>query len=267
MLIEWPIFAVECVLIGGLAGFVYGVFGSGAGLILVPGFYYILRQFPEVEAYQMQAAIGTAAMGAMLLGLSAAYMQWRSGYVKAVIVKIMLPGLVVGSLVAIGLLNIISSGGVKHLFSVLIIAVAFWFWSYDQQSDKTKWSLTSSYHHFLTFLQGLWWFLLGVPVFTVPYLCKCGIRLRLAIGCSTFLGLLLSSMGVVLLITTGIFQLRHVYIHGQLGFVNIYIVAFSLIPSAVMAAVGVKIGAKLPKVYLQKVYAILVFVVGVLMFF
>lgn len=265
MLIEWPIFAVECVIIGGVAGLVYGVFGSGAGLVMVPGFYFLLRHFSEVEVYQMQAAIGTSAMAATLLGLSAAYMQWRRGHVKAAIIKMMLPGLVVGSLVAIGLLNIISSSGLKHIFSVLIILVAFWFWRYNQESDKTKWSLTSTFHHFLTFLQGLWWFLLGVPVFTVPYLCKCGVDLRRAIGCSTFIGVVLSLIGVVLLIITGMLHFRHV--HGQLGFVNIFIVAFTLFPSVIMATVGVKIGGKIPNTYLQKMYAVLVFVVGVIMFF
>lgn len=175
----------------------------------------------------------------------------------------MLPGLFIGSILAIALLNVIPSDMVKHLFSVMIILVAIWFWRYDQDTDNMPWSLYSSYHHVLTFIQGFLWFLMGVPVFTVPYLCKTNVPLRHAIGCGAFFGVVLSAVGAILFIITGLSRFKGV--EGQVGFINVYIVGLSVIPSAIMAAVGVKLSNMLPKIYLQKMYAVLVFISGTVM--
>ncbi len=265
MLLDWPLFISECVVIGSVAGLIYGVFGGGSGLALVPGFYYLLRHFTLIDVFQMQVAIASCGATAMLLGISAVYLHWRQGNIRVDLIKRMLPGLFIGSVVAIALLNVMASSVVKHIFSVVVILLGVWFWQYQQETDRAKWSLLSAYHHFLTFLQGLLWFLMGIPVFTVPYLSKCDVPLRAAIGCGAFFGVSLSITGALMFIVTGWTRFEHV--PGQLGFINLYLVSFTVLPSAIMAGLGVKLGGAIPQMHLQKLYAGLVLIVGVVMLF
>lgn len=115
----------------------------------------------------------------------------------------------------------------------------------------------------MTTIIGLLWFLLGIAVFTVPYLHKCGVDLRRAIGCATLTSTVFSAIAASLLMVTGLFK---VGISGNhIGFVNIPLSIIALIPSALAAHWGSKLSVKLPKFHLKIVYAGLLCVVGVLM--
>ena len=50
---------LECVLVAFGAGLVYGIFGGGSGLIMMPGYYYLMSHFELVQSHEMQMAIGT----------------------------------------------------------------------------------------------------------------------------------------------------------------------------------------------------------------
>lgn len=49
MQVDLPLVILECLLIGSFAGLIYGIFGGGSRLVLVPGFYYILRHFTMTD--------------------------------------------------------------------------------------------------------------------------------------------------------------------------------------------------------------------------
>ena len=67
---------LECIAIAFGAGLVYGVFGGGSGLIMMPGYYYLMRHFSLVTSHQMQVAVGTTALTSGILGSVAAYKQY-----------------------------------------------------------------------------------------------------------------------------------------------------------------------------------------------
>lgn len=127
---------LDCIAISIGAGLIYGIFGGGSGLIMMPGFYYLLHHFALSEDYQMQVAIATTAAVSVLLGISATQVQWRNHLIDFNIFKKIAPGLLIGTFLAISLLNIIRSAYLKRLFGFFVILVAVWLGFYRSKQDK-----------------------------------------------------------------------------------------------------------------------------------
>jgi uncharacterized membrane protein YfcA len=245
------------------AGLVYGIFGGGSGLFLMPGFYFLLRHFPVVSDQEMQVAIATTAATSAILGIMPTIMQFKKNNVQFHIVKKVSLGILCGTLLAVILLSVIPSAVLKRLFGIIVIVVAIWFWCYRQDKDKKVWHLKAFKNFMFTSLIGLLWFLLGVAVFTVPYLHKCGIDMRKAVGTGTLISTLFSAVAAILLIFSGSLQVG-MNIH-HLGYVNTTLFIIAVIPSIIGAIVGAKISIHLPQQHLKKIYACLIFVIGIIM--
>ncbi len=254
---------LECVALGLGAGLVYGIFGGGSGLIMTPGFYYVLRHFSLTQGHHMQMAIATTATASALLGISATRVQWRHRTIDFAVFKQIAPGVLIGTLLAVALLNVIPSDYLKHLFGIVVVGVAVWLGFYRQERDTKTWSLLSFYNRVLTTVMGFLWFLLGASVFIVPYLHKCGMDLRRAIGCATLTSMVFSAIAGVLLMVTGLFQVGSSGSH--VGFLSVPLLLIAVIPSAIAAHWGSKLSIKLPKRTLKIIYAGLLCSVGLLM--
>ena len=254
---------LECIVVAFGAGLVFGIFGSGSGLIMMPGYYYVLRHFALASTHPMQIAVATTAAVSSILGIFSSREQWRHGNIDLVTIKKMLLGLSLGTLTAVLCLNVIPSAVLKKLFGVVVILVATWLIMYRAEKDCRHWSLDSLHNHIWSFIIAWLWFMLGVAVFLVPYLHKCGINIRQAVGNASFLASTFSGMAAVLLVISGYFVLG--FNHMQLGYVNVWIFLVSLIPSALAGSIGAKLSLRIPQQQLKTIYAVLVLLVGILM--
>lgn len=254
---------IDCIILGIGAGIIYGLFGGGSGLVMAPGYYYVLRHFQIASNHRMQIAIATTAAASAFLGIISARVQSKAGQIDKQIVRHLFPGLLIGTLLAVILLNVISSEFLKRLFGVVVTMVAIWLWFYNQEKDNKQWSLKNFSNHIKSFFIGLLWFLLGIAVFTVPYLHKCGINLKKAIGTATVIGSIFSAVAATLLLLSGI---KIVGISKfQLGYINILLLFISLIPSMAAGYFGSKLSHKIPPKVMKKTYALLILIVGLLM--
>lgn len=254
---------LECVWVAFFAGLVFGIFGSGSGLIMMPSYYYILRHFTLVHSHQMQVAVATTAAVTGVLGFFSSRRQYRSGQVDFGVVRQLIPGLTVGSLAAIAGLYFAPSAILKKTFGVVVILVAVWLAAYRPERDRFGWSLASLWHFVRSVVIALLWFMLGVAVFLVPYLHKCGLPVRRAVGTASFVATIYSAfMGIVFMIA-GYFVLG--FGHGQLGYVSIALFLASLIPSSLGGSWGARLSLLIPSRQLKWIYAALVAVVGTLM--
>ncbi|WP_304985080.1 TSUP family transporter [Coxiella-like endosymbiont] len=105
--------------------------------------------------------------------------------------------------------------------------------------------------------------MLEIAVFTVPYLHKCGLDLKRAIGCTTLTSSIFSAVSAILLMIIGLFK---VGLSGDLvGFVNLSLLGIAVIPSALAGYFGSKLSIKLPRSQLKYVYVVLLSVVEFLM--
>ena len=256
---------MECIIIAFTAGLIFGIFGGGSGLIMMPGYYYLMRHFSLVATHQMQVAVGTTAITSSILGAFAAYQQYRSGHFDSTLLKRMAPGLLVGTALAVILLNIIPSHTLKKLFGIVVILVSIWLIIYNVDKDTKHWSLTSLWNHIRTTCMGVLWFLLGVAVFNVPYLHKCKVDMRRAVGSATFISATFSFIAGVLLMISGYFTVG--FSHSHIGYVNTLLCLVSIIPSSIASIIGAKISVKLSKEKMKIIYSLLIFTVGSLMLF
>jgi uncharacterized membrane protein YfcA len=254
---------LECIIIAFGAGLVFGIFGSGSGLIMMPGYYYVLRHFSLASSHQMQIAVATTAAVSAVLGVFSSRQQYQNGNIDFSLSKKMLLGLTLGTLTAVLCLNIIPSAVLKKLFGIVVILVAIWLISYKAENDHRRWTLNGIHNHIRCFIIAWLWFMLGVAVFLVPYLHKCGITMRRAIGSASFISSTFCVLAAILLISSGSFLFG---IHGnQIGFVNTWIFFISLIPSAIAGTLGAKLSVRIPQHQLKTIYAGLILVVGLLM--
>jgi uncharacterized membrane protein YfcA len=256
---------VECVIVAFGAGMVYGLFGGGSGLIMMPGYYYLMSHFVLVSSHEMQMAIGTTALTSGILGSVAAYHQYKSRHINFALVRKMSVGILVGMVLALILLNIVPSHMLKQVFGGVVILVAFWLLSYSMDRDLNTWSLDGIWNHVRSMIIGLLWFMLGVAVFNVPYLHKCKIQLREAVGTATFISAFFSFIAGILLMINGYFVVGVSRTH--IGYVNILLCAVSIIPSSVASYIGAKISTSVPQHKMRIIYSMLIFIVGILMLF
>lgn len=254
---------IDCILLAFAAGLVYGIFGSGSGLVMAPGYYYVARHFHLAPDHRMQVAIATTAAASAIIGLFAARVQRKANNIDYSSIKKVAPGLTVGTLLAVFLLNTVPSDFLKHLFGIVVLGVAAWLWFYRQEKDQRQWSLNGFSNHIKTSIIGLLWFLLGIAVFTVPYLHKCGISMKKAIGCASTIGGVFSALAAILLAITGYFTVGANATH--IGYINLLMLGVSVIPSAYAGIIGSKLSHRIPPNIIKKTYVGLVSLVGLLM--
>ena len=89
---------VECILFAIAAGLVYGIFGGGSGLFLMPGFYLLLRHFPIAHEYTMQMAVTTTAATSAILGLPAIRVQAKLKHIDSKLIKQLVWGILTGTI-------------------------------------------------------------------------------------------------------------------------------------------------------------------------
>ena len=253
----------ECIVFSLAAGMVFGIFGSGSGLIMTPGFYYILRHFHWASSHQMQMAIATTALSSAVLGLFSARVQIKQHNMSISAVRQMAPGLLIGTIIAISVATLIPSTILKHAFGLVVILVSVWLWRYQPEHDSKSWSLYGAGNLSRSCMIGIIWFLLGVAVFLAPYLLKCKVAMRQAVGSASVLAALFSLIGGIMFMVVGIHILGISWLN--LGYVHNLIFCCAIIPGAVGGAIGAHISIRLPQTYLKQTYAGLVCIVGLLM--
>lgn len=248
-----------------LAGMIVGIFGGGSGLILMPTYYFALKYFPLAQDLKMQMAIATTALSTSICALPSLYQHIIFKNVEIYLIKRLLPGMLIGTLLAVIFLNIIPSSYLKLLFGFFVITVSIWLFLYDKDSDSNKWSISSNKNFIISIIISFLWFSFGVAVFTVPYLIKCQVKLITAIGTATFISISMGFIISIMLIITGYYHIGLSLNH--IGFVNITFLSLTIFPAILGSYLGTKICFHINPSYLKISYASLVLVVGLLMIF
>ena len=245
------------------AGLIYGIFGGGSGLFLMPAYYFALTHLHFAADIKMQMAIATTAISTPFIALPALLHQINKKTVDVAIFKKMFVGVFIGSTLAVCLLNVIPSEALKFMFGFFVVGVSVWMLFYKQDNDKKPWQLSGSKNLLCTAGIGFLWFALGVAVFNVPYLLKCKVNIYRAIGTATFVGSVFGLIVGIMLMVSGYFHVGYSYNH--VGFVNTSFLLITIVPAMLSAFFGAKLSYLLPKERLKQIYALLIFVIGLIM--
>ncbi len=246
---------------GLFVGFFAGLLGIGGGLILVTLMVYLftLQGFPADRLLHL--ALGTSITSIVFTSISSLRAHHKHGAVRWDILRMAVPGLVVGTLLGTVVADLLKS---KYL---AIFFVIFVYYSAVQMVANVKPKPTRQLPGkagmtAVAVIVGIVSSLVGVGggVMTIPLMSLCNVPMRQAIGTSAALGLPIAIAGTVGFIATGLgkdhlpaLSLGYVYMPALVGIV---IGTFVTVPW------GAKMAHSMPVTRLQKIFALILFILA-----
>ena len=259
-MLEWAAYLV----LGLFAGFVAGLFGVGGGLIIVPVLTFIFAAHHFSEQYVMHLALGTALASIIFTSISSLRAHHAHAAVNWKVWREITPGIVIGTLLGSVLAAYLSADFLKAFF------VVFVFYAGTQMlldiKPKPARALPGLLGMFVTGnIIGAVSSLVGIGggTLSVPFMTWCNIKLHQAIGTSAAIGLPIAVAGAVGYIANGLAVTD--LPQYSLGFVYLPALAAIVAASVLTAPVGAKLAHRLPVKKLKKLFALLLYTLGVRM--
>lgn len=259
-MLEWTAYLA----LGLAAGFVAGLLGVGGGLIIVPvlAFIFTAHHFPE--QYVMHLALGTSLASIIFTSISSLRAHHAHGAVNWKVWREVTPGIVTGTLLGSVLAAYLSAYFLKAFF------VGFVFYVGTQMlldiKPKASRELPGLSGMFaagnvigaVSSLVGI-----GGGTLSVPFMTWCNIKLHQAIGTSAAIGLPIAVAGAVGYVANGL--VVNTLPPHSLGFIYLPALGAIVAASILTAPLGAKLAHRLPVTKLKKIFAVLLYTLGIRM--
>jgi uncharacterized protein len=255
---EWWIVYLS---MGLFVGFFAGLLGIGGGLILVTLMVYLftLQGFPADRLLHL--ALGTSIASIVFTSISSLRAHHKHGAVRWDILRMSVPGLVIGTLLGTVVADLLKSKYLAIFFVIFVYYSAVQMVANvkpkptRQLPGKTGMAVVAVTVGIVSSLVGI-----GGGVMTIPLMSLCNVPMRQAIGTSAALGLPIAIAGTVGFIATGLgkdhlpaLSLGYVYLPALVGIV---IGTFVTVPW------GAKMAHSMPVTRLQKIFAVILFILA-----
>jgi uncharacterized membrane protein YfcA len=261
--------AVLLALGGLLAGFLAGVFGIGGGIVLVPVLLYYLHLTGVSSLVATHVAMGTSLLVVMFASCAQAWGYWRANQVIWRGVVLIALGGVVGALLGSSIAAVLEGPSLRKIFGfVLLVAVARLFAGKRKPGKEPEPELALPRLIGTGFLLGMVSSLSGVggSLIAIPLLyTQLHFPLRKAFGTSSAAIVVTAASGAALYLIRG--WGNEFLPPGIPGFVD-WRPAIPLILGAVPGAIlGTRLSARADTPQVRIVYAVMLLVVTLRMFF
>lgn len=257
-MMEWLSYAGA----GTIAGLVAGLFGVGGGLVIVPILLMVFSWQHMSPDVAIHVAIGTSLMTITITSLSSISAHHRYGNTDWATVKLLAPGLILGSLAGAVIASSLSSAWLQNVFAVfaLLMAIRLWLPKPTVISDRLMGrKALSSYGvgaGVVSAMVGI-----GGGSLVVPYLVMAGQQVQRAVGTAAACGFPIAFSGVIGFMLMGT-QVHHISAPWQTGFVHWQAFAGIIVTSVFMAPLGAKLAQHLPSRHLSQLFSLLLFTIG-----
>lgn len=248
-------------LIGLFVGFFAGLLGIGGGLMLVTLMVYLftLQGFPADRLLHL--ALGTSIASIVFTSISSLRAHHKHGAVRWDILRVAIPGLVVGTLLGTVVADLLKSKYLAIFFVIFVYFSAVQMFANvkpkptRQLPGKTGMTLAAIIVGVVSSLVGV-----GGGVMTIPLMSLYNVPMRQAIGTSAAMGLPIAIAGTVGFVATGLgkdhlppLSVGYVYLPALVGIV---IGTFVTVPRGARAAHA------MPVARLKKIFAVILFVLA-----
>jgi uncharacterized membrane protein YfcA len=242
--------------IGAAVGFLAGLLGIGGGMVMVPMLFFVFTAKGFPHEHLMHFALGTAMATVAFTSLSSVRAHHRHGGVDWRVARTMAPGIVVGSLAAALVAGFVPTRPLAVFFT------AFMFYASAQMFFESKPVATRG----LPRAVGLFSVGAGIGAISsilaaggaflsIPFLMRCNVPLRRAIGTAAANGFPIAAAGTVGYISHG---LRVPDLPaGSLGFVYLPALALVVAASIPLAPLGARLAHRLPVRRLRIVFSLM----------
>lgn len=242
--------------IGVAVGFLAGLFGIGGGMVMVPMLFFVFSAKAFPPEHLMHFALATALATIAFTSLSSVRAHHRHQGVDWRVTRAMAPGIVAGSLAAALVAGFVPTRPLAVFFT------AFMFYASAQMFFESKPVPTRG----LPGAAGL--FAAGAGIggissilaaggafLSIPFLLRCNVPLRRAIGTAAANGFPIAAAGTIGYILHG---LRVPELPpGSLGFVYLPALALVVAASMPLAPLGARLAHRLPVRRLRVVFSLM----------
>jgi uncharacterized membrane protein YfcA len=260
-MLEW----IAYIVLGLFAGFFAGLLGVGGGLIIVPvlAFFFAAQHFPE--QYVMHLALGTSLASIIFTSISSLRAHHTHAAVEWKIWREVTPGIVTGTLLGTVLAAYLSAHFLKLFFVVFVFYVGTqMLLDIKPKAARALPGLPGMFAAgnvigAVSSLVGI-----GGGTLSVPFMTWCNVTLHRAIGTSAAIGLPIAVAGALGYVVNGL-AVRAVLPAHSLGFVYLPALAAIVVTSMLTAPLGAKLAHRLPVKKLKKIFALLLYTLGIRM--
>ena len=251
-------------LLGSVVGTLSGLLGIGGGIVVVPALVYIFHyeHFPEHTV--MHLAVGTSLAVMMFttyrsLRLHLARKGRREFWVVS---KVLMPSVIVGVIGGAVLADFMHSSVLKIIFGVFILIIATRLLIYRPKGGEEQVPPSKLVNRIAGVVIGALSGLLGVGGGTtvIPYLLYFNQSMRLAVRVAIFVGFLVAIVGSISYFFSGLNETLPAHC---LGFIYWPAWIGISVGSVLFAPLGVRLSYHTPTAVLQRIFAVLMLVIGI----
>lgn len=249
-------------IVGAFAGLLAGLFGVGGGMIIVPALIFSFMAHNVSVDILTHMAVATSLATIVFTSLSSVWAHHRKGAVLWPLARLMLIGLVIGTLLGVTMITSVPGLVLQRLiglFSLLLAIKMLLQWQPEGKARNPNPLVLNSISGLIGF--GSSWFGIGGGSFVVPYLTWLGINMRQAVATSAVCGIPIALSATLSNMVAG-------WEHPDLpqwstGYVYWPAVMGISLASVPFARLGAKLAHRLDSELLKKLFAVLLCVVGV----
>lgn len=252
-------------LLGAVAGLVAGLFGIGGGPIMVPALAILFEAQKFPAPHLMHLALATSMATIMLTSLSSMRSHHRRGAVRWDIVRILTPGLILGTF--LGAL----STRFLHTYGLTLFFVAFLYYAglqtllgnppqpHDQLPGKRSMFCISVIMGTISS-----WVAIGGATLATPFMIRRNVPVHQAIGTSAAIGFPIAVAGTIGYIIAGWNQSLP---SESFGFVYVPAWIGLAVTTVLIAPLGVRLAHRLSATLLRKLFAWYLILIATYMLF
>lgn len=240
--------------LGAVAGFFAGLLGVGGGAIMVPVLALMFAAQGMPAEHVMHLALGTSMAAIIFTSLSSLFAHHRHGAVIWPIVKVITPGVVIGTFAGAQLASFMATRPLAIFFALFMSYVAFQMLANIKPKPTRQlpgvlgmYAVGSGIGAISALVA------IGGGSLSVPFMTWCNIKMHHAIGTSAAIGLPIAVAG------TGGYLLGGLRVTdlppGSFGYIYLQALAACVAMSMLTAPLGAKAAHNLPVATLKKIFA------------
>ena len=247
-------------LTGAIAGTLAGLLGIGGGIVIVPIVLLFFESQGIESALAIKMALGTSLATIIFTAIASVYTHHRKQAVQWKTVKVMTPGILLGSFTGAWLADIIPG-------TILYISFIVFLYLVSLQMVVSRVSAHSTLPGLfiirgISFVFGTISALMGVGggSLNVPFLSYCGVPIKRSIATAAAIGLPIAISATLGYIIGGLNEEN--LPSGSIGYVNLPVFSGVVVASLIFAPLGAMLAHKLPDMVLRRLFAVFIFVLA-----
>lgn len=257
---------LELLLLGGVTGYLAGLFGIGGGMLLVPFMTMVmgLKGFPADQI--VKVAVATSLATICFTSIASVRAHHARGAVRWAIAWVLAPGIAVGSLLGAQIAKAMSSNVLAIGFGLFMIFSSVQTLRGRKPQGERELPRAPGMFGVGTLI-GVLATLVGAggAFISVPFITRCKVPIHHAVGTAAALGFPIALAGTAGYVIAG-WSLEGLP-PGALGFVYLPAVAVISLASMSTASMGARMAHRLNVIQLRKAFAVLLLLLSVYMLY